>query len=57
MGAPALRNLFEIEGLLPDAEQARERLAAHLDKIDGLGRRFEAKRIRAAEADERVVTR
>ena len=53
---PLLRhwNLFQLEGLDPQAEQARERLAAHLAKTDRLASRFEAKRMRAAEAQERA---
>jgi acyl-[acyl-carrier-protein] desaturase len=49
---PLLRhwNLFGLEGLQPEAEQARERLTAHLDRTDRLASRFEAKRTRAAEA-------
>jgi acyl-[acyl-carrier-protein] desaturase len=49
---PLLRhwNLFDLDGLQPQAEQARERLAAHLAKTDRLASRFEAKRMRAAEA-------
>ena len=34
---------------VPQAEQARERLGAHLDKTDRLASRFEAKRMRAAK--------
>ena len=53
---PLLRSwsLFSLEGLDPEAEQARERLAAHLAKTDRLASRFEAKRMRAAEAQERA---
>ena len=53
---PLLRhwNLFQLEGLHPQAEQARDRLAAHLAKTDRLASRFEAKRMRAAEAQERA---
>jgi acyl-[acyl-carrier-protein] desaturase len=53
---PLLRhwNLFQLDGLHPRAEQARDRLAAHLDKTDRLASRFEAKRMRAAEAQERA---
>jgi acyl-[acyl-carrier-protein] desaturase len=53
---PLLRhwNLFDLQGLDPQADQARERLAAHLDKTDRLANRFEAKRMRAAEAQERA---
>ena len=51
---PLLRTwkLFDLEGLPPAADQARERLAAHLAKIDRLANRFEAKRMRAAQAEE-----
>ena len=43
---PLLRhwNLFDLDGLHPQAEQARDRLAS----------RFEAKRMRAAETQERA---
>jgi acyl-[acyl-carrier-protein] desaturase len=53
---PLLRhwNLFQLEGLQPQADQARDRLAAHLAKTDRLASRFEAKRMRAAEAQERA---
>jgi acyl-[acyl-carrier protein] desaturase len=53
---PLLRywNLFSLEGLPPQADQARERLAAHLAKTDRLASRFEAKRMRAAQAQERA---
>ena len=53
---PLLRhwNLFSLDGLDPQAEQARERLASHLDKTDRLASRFEAKRMRAAETQERA---
>ena len=52
---PLLRywNLFQLD-LQPQADQARDRLAAHLDKTDRLASRFEAKRMRAAEAQERA---
>jgi acyl-[acyl-carrier-protein] desaturase len=51
---PLLRywNLFQLEGLHPRAEQARQRLAAHLAKIDRLASRFEAKRAATATANE-----
>jgi acyl-[acyl-carrier-protein] desaturase len=51
---PLLRNwkLFQIQGLDPEAEQARDRLAAHLDKTDRLASRFEAKRAATATANE-----
>jgi acyl-[acyl-carrier-protein] desaturase len=53
---PLLRywNLFQLEGLNSRTEQARERLTAHLDKTDRLASRFEAKRMRAAEAQARA---
>ena len=53
---PLLRywNLFDLESLEPEAEQARARLAAHLAKTDRLASRFEAKRMRAAETQERA---
>jgi acyl-[acyl-carrier-protein] desaturase len=47
-------NLFQLEGLHPQAEQARDRLATHLAKTDRLASRFEAKRMRTAEAQERA---
>jgi hypothetical protein len=40
--------------LQPEADQARDRLAAHLAKTDRLASRFEAKRMRATEAQERA---
>jgi acyl-[acyl-carrier protein] desaturase len=47
---PLLRswNLFDLQGLRPEAEQARERLTAHLAKTDRLASRFEAKRAATA---------
>jgi acyl-[acyl-carrier-protein] desaturase len=53
---PLLRHwdLFGLEGLHPQAEQARDQLAAHLAKTDRLASRFEAKRMRSAEAQERA---
>ena len=53
---PLLRhwNLFQLEGLQPEADQARDRLAAHLAKTDRLASRFEAKRMRSTEAQERA---
>ncbi|HEX2298606.1 MAG TPA: acyl-ACP desaturase [Pseudonocardiaceae bacterium] len=53
---PLLRHwkLFQIQGLGPQAEQARDRLAAHLERTDRLASRFEAKRRRAAESQERA---
>ena len=53
---PLLRywNLFDLEGLPPEAEQARDRLATHLAKTDRLASRFEANRMRATEAQERA---
>jgi len=47
--------VFGIERLPAIAEQARDRLAAHLEKVDRLANRFEAKRARAAEAEDRVA--
>ena len=54
---PLLRhwNLFQIPGLPPQAEQARERLAAHLAKTDRLASRFEAKRAAATAAEATAV--
>ncbi|MDF2739771.1 MAG: hypothetical protein K0S88_1138, partial [Actinomycetia bacterium] len=51
---PLLRywNLFALEGLQPEADQARDRLAAHLAKTDRLASRFEAKRSAAAAANQ-----
>jgi acyl-[acyl-carrier-protein] desaturase len=51
---PLLRywNLFALEGLNSQAEQARDRLAAHLAKTDRLASRFEAKRAATAAADQ-----
>jgi hypothetical protein len=37
-----------------EAEQARERLAAHLAKTNRIASRFEAKRMRTADAQERA---
>jgi acyl-[acyl-carrier-protein] desaturase len=47
---PLLRHwdLFSLVGLDPQAEQARDRLAAHLAKTDRLANRFEAKRAATA---------
>ena len=47
---PLLRhwNLFGLEGLDPQTEQARDRLATHLAKTDRLANRFEAKRAATA---------
>ena len=50
-------NHFQLVGLYPQAERARERLAAHLDKSDRLASRFEAKRMRAASSRVRVGIR
>jgi acyl-[acyl-carrier-protein] desaturase len=54
---PLLRhwNVFALEGLNSQAEQDRERLAAHLAKTDRLASRFEAKRA-AATANEASAT-
>ena len=51
---PLLRHwdLFDLPGLRPEAEQVRERLAAHLAKTDRLASRFEAKRAATATANE-----
>jgi acyl-[acyl-carrier protein] desaturase len=51
---PLLRHwdLFDLPGLRPEAEQALERLAAHLAKTDRLASRFEAKRAATATANE-----
>jgi hypothetical protein len=51
---PLLRywNLFQVQGLRPEAEQARDRLAAYLAKTDRLASRFEAKRAATAAANE-----
>ena len=51
---PLLRhwNLFDLPGLRPEAEQARERLAAHLAKTDRLASRFEAKRAATATTNQ-----
>jgi acyl-[acyl-carrier-protein] desaturase len=51
---PLLRywNLFGLEGLHPQAEQARDRLAALVAKIDRLASRFEAKRAATATANQ-----
>jgi acyl-[acyl-carrier-protein] desaturase len=54
---PLLRswNLFGLQGLDPQAEQARERLAAHLAKTDRLANRFQAKRATAAANQARAT--
>jgi acyl-[acyl-carrier-protein] desaturase len=51
---PLLRywNLFQLEGLDPQAEQARDRLATHLAKTDRLASRFEAKRAATATTNQ-----
>jgi acyl-[acyl-carrier-protein] desaturase len=51
---PLLRywDLFEVQGLYPAAELARDRLATHLAKTDRLASRFEAKRAATAAANE-----
>ena len=54
VAADATVPLFQLEDLEPQADQARDRLAAHLAKTDRLASRFEAKRMRAAEAQERA---
>lgn len=45
--------IFELSGLDADAEQARERLRDHLDRLEQQARQFEARLARAAEARER----
>jgi hypothetical protein len=45
---------FQLKDLRREAEQARERLAAHLSKTNRIGSRFEAKRMRTADAQERA---
>ena len=45
---------FQLQDLRRKAEQARERLAAHLAKTNRIASRFEAKRMRTAEAQERA---
>jgi acyl-[acyl-carrier-protein] desaturase len=54
---PLLRywNLFALEGLHPEAEQARQRLAAHLAMTDRLASRFEAKRAATAANQTRAA--
>jgi acyl-[acyl-carrier-protein] desaturase len=53
---PILRHwrIFELGGLDAAAEQARQRLADHLDALEVSARRFEA---RVAESSERRITR
>jgi acyl-[acyl-carrier-protein] desaturase len=53
---PILRHwrIFEREGLTKSAEQARQRLAEHLDALEASARRFEAK---IAESTDRRVAR
>jgi acyl-[acyl-carrier-protein] desaturase len=53
---PILRHwrIFELEGLIPAAEEARQRLQEHLDALEVSARRFEA---RVAESTERRVAR
>lgn len=41
-----------LEGLSPEAEQARERLLKHMSRVARAGRRFSARRAEAAEAAE-----
>jgi acyl-[acyl-carrier-protein] desaturase len=45
--------IFELSGLDADAEQARERLREHLDRLEAQARQFEARLARAGEARER----
>jgi hypothetical protein len=42
--------------LQPEADQARDRLAAHLAKTDRLASRFEAKRAATAAVNEHSAT-
>jgi acyl-[acyl-carrier-protein] desaturase len=51
---PLLRHwkVFQIQGLDPEAEQARDRLAAYLAKTDRQASRFEAKRAATATANK-----
>ena len=53
---PILRHwrIFELEGLNAAAEQARQRLAEHLDALEASAQRFEA---RVAESNERRILR
>ena len=53
---PLLRhwNVFDLEGLDAEAEQARERLRARLATLDGNASRFEARRAERAERAERA---
>jgi hypothetical protein len=44
--------VFQIQGLDPEAEQARDRLAAYLAKTDRQASRFEAKRAATATANK-----
>ncbi len=49
--------VFELEGLSPEGEQAREKLAAFMDDLDAKATRFEEKRAaqqarHAARADQ-----
>ena len=50
---PILRHwrIFELEGLDPAAEQARARLARHLDELDANARRFEERVLRRRERE------
>jgi acyl-[acyl-carrier-protein] desaturase len=50
---PLLRKwgVFELEGLDPAAEAARDELKAFLDALDGLATRYEERRRRSAERD------
>jgi hypothetical protein len=54
VAAAALLEPIQPRRLDPQADQARDQLAAHLAKTDRLANRFEAKRMRAAEAQERA---
>jgi hypothetical protein len=45
---------FQLQDLRREAEQARERLAAHLARTNRIASRFEAKWMRTADAQERA---
>jgi acyl-[acyl-carrier-protein] desaturase len=51
---PVLKHwrVFDLQGLDPEAEQARERLRTHLDELDVAAKQFEAKMARAAAKAE-----
>jgi hypothetical protein len=56
-GAAPLEPIPARRAVPAQAEHARERLAAHLDKSDRLASRFEAKRMRAAKLKSGVGIR